>query len=137
MHGITLHNFLWGVPFELTVHNIGSANSIGNAVFLAADTRYATSRSTFMFHGVAFDRPAGRYVEGMLREMLNGIVNDQRRIVGIIAERTNISEDQAAGFFREAETHTAASAHELGIVHDVREFELPEGEPVITFAFNR
>ncbi len=60
-HGIALYNFLRGVSFELIAHNIGNVDSIGNAIFLAADVRYACKNSTFMFHGVGFDRPAGRY----------------------------------------------------------------------------
>ena len=137
MLGITLYNFLRSVPFSLTIHNIGNVDSIGNAVFLAADTRYTSAHSTFMFHGVGFDKPAGRYEEKPLREMLDGIGNDQRRIASIIAERTAIDEDEAAGFFREAQTHTAEYAKERGIVNDIREFKLPDGAPVISFVFKR
>ena len=88
--GISLYNFLRGVPFKLIVHNIGNVDSIGNAIFLAADVRYACPNSTFMFHGVGFDRPAGRYEEKALREMLDGLTADQRRIGSIITERTDI-----------------------------------------------
>ena len=137
MHGITLYNFLRSVPFDLTIHNIGNVDSIGNAVFLSANRRYASAHSTFMFHGVGFDKPAARYEEKALREMLDGLGNDQRRIASIIAERTAITEDEAAGFFREAQTHTAADARDRGIVNDIREFKLPTGAPVISFVFKR
>ena len=135
--GITLYQFLRGVPFKLIVHNIGNVDSIGNAIFLASDTRYSGANSTFMFHGVGTDRPAGRYEEKILREMLDGIRADQARIGSIIAERTDISEDEVQGLFREAQTQTAEFARQRGIVHDVREFELPAGEPVISFVFQR
>ena len=137
MHGITLYNFLRSVPFDLTIHNIGNVDSIGNAVFLAADTRFASAHTTFMFHGVGFDKPAGRFEEKALREMLDGIGSDQRRIASIIAERTAITEDEAAGLFREAQTHTAAHARERGIINDIREFQLPRSAPVISFVFKR
>ena len=135
--GITLYNFLRGVPFNLIIHNIGNVDSIGNAVFLAADTRYACAHSTFMFHGVGFDQPAARYEEKRLREMLDGIKADQRRIGDIIAERTNIGQDEAEGLFRESQTNTAEFARERGIIHEIREFELPDGAPVISFVFQR
>ena len=135
--GITLYNFLRGVPFNLIIHNIGNVDSIGNAIFLAADTRYACANSTFMFHGVGFDRPAGRYEEKLLREMLNGIGADQQRIGNIIADRTNIPQDEAEEFFREAQTKTAEFARERGIIDEVREFVLPIGAPVISFVFKR
>ena len=136
-NGITLYNFLRGVPFQLIVHNIGNVDSIGNAVFLAADTRYACPHSTFMFHGVGFDQQAGRYEEKKLREMLDGISSDQKRIGSIIASRTDIPQDEAEGFFREAQTKTAEFARDRGIVDEIREFHLPAGAPVFSFVFQR
>src|ERR1700735_763784 len=35
MNGMNLYNFLRALPLELTTHNIGNVDSIGNAVFLA------------------------------------------------------------------------------------------------------
>ncbi len=135
--GITLYNFLLGTPFKLTIHNIGNVDSIGNAVFLAADERFACARSTFMFHGVGFDREAGRFEEKQLREMLDGISADQRRIGDIITERTGIPQNEVDGFFREAQTKTAEFACDRGIVNDIREFNLPGGVPVFSFVFKR
>lgn len=137
MHGITLYNFLRGVPFELIVHNIGNVDSIGNAIFLGGQVRYACAHSTFMFHGVGFDKPAARYEEKSLREMLDGIGSDQRRIGSIITDRTTITQDEVEGLFREAQTKTAEFARERGIVHEIREFKLPGGAPVVSFVFKR
>jgi ATP-dependent protease ClpP protease subunit len=137
MHGMTLYNFLRGLPFKLFVHNIGNVDSIGNAVFLAGEERYACAHSTFMFHGVGFDRPPGRLEEKPLREMLQGIESDQKRIGSIITERTTIAEDEVQGLFREAQTKTAEFARERGIVHEIREFKLPPSQPVISFVVQR
>ena len=135
--GIALYNFLRGVPFRLTIHNIGNVDSIGNAVFLAADHRIACPNTTFMFHGVGFDSPATRYEEKILRERLEGILADQKRIGGIIVDRTSIPQDEVEGFFREAKTLTAELARERGIIHDIAEFNLPPNAPVVTFVFRR
>ena len=71
MHGVTLYNTLRALPIELTTHNTGTVNSIGNVVFLAGQTRYASPHSTFMFHGVGFDVQAqARFEEKILRERL-------------------------------------------------------------------
>ncbi|MGO9229015.1 MAG: ATP-dependent Clp protease proteolytic subunit [Bryobacteraceae bacterium] len=137
MHGMTLYNFLCGAPFNLIVHNLGNVDSIGNAIFLAGRERYACPHSTFMFHGVGFDRPAGRLEEKALREMLDGIESDQRRIGSVIADKTNLTPDEIQGLFREAQTKTAEFARERGIVHDIREFHLPPSHPVISFVFQR
>lgn len=135
--GMALYNFLRSVPFNLTAHNIGNVDSIGNAIFLAADKRVACANATFMFHGVGFDQQAGRYEEKPLREMLDGILSDQKRIGDIIIDRTSIKQDEVEGFFREAQTKTAKFARQRGIVHDVAEFHLPAGAPAISFVFQR
>src|SRR5438445_8342740 len=50
--GVTLYNYLRGLPCRLIMHNIGSIDSIANAIFLAADERFAAPNSAFVFHGV-------------------------------------------------------------------------------------
>jgi ATP-dependent protease ClpP protease subunit len=135
--GITLYNFLLGMPFRVIMHNIGNVDSIGNAIFLAGTERYACAQSTFMFHGVGFDRQATRFEEKMLREMLAGLLADQQRIAAVVAGRTAMNADEVEGFFREGQTKTAEFARERGIVHDIREFNLPPGAPVVSFVFQR
>ena len=135
--GVTLYNFIRGLPFEVIAHNIGNVDSIGNAVFLAADKRFACVHSTFMFHGVGFDKPASRYERKELQGMLDGIESDESRIAGIITDRTQISEKEAQKFFMLAQTKSAEFARDRGIVDDIREFHLPRGVPVVSFVFKR
>ena len=47
MNGMNLYNFLRGLPIRLTTHNVGNVDSIGNAVFLAGEHRYACPHSPF------------------------------------------------------------------------------------------
>ena len=81
MNGMNLYNVLKGMPFELTIHNVGNVDSIGNVVFLAGKERYSTSSATFMFHGVGFDIPPNKRLEEKdCRERLVGILSDQIRM---------------------------------------------------------
>ena len=137
MDGITLYNFLRGLPLRLITHNIGNVDSIGNVVFLAGEERLACKTATFMFHGVGQDRPAGRYEEKLLQEMLSSIQADQTRISRIIAAHTTISQDETETFFREAQTLVAEEARDRGIVHNIAEFHLPPNVPVISLVFPR
>jgi len=50
--GIALYNFLRALPVGIIMHNTGSIDSIANIVFLAADTRYSSVHSSFLFHGI-------------------------------------------------------------------------------------
>ena len=138
MNGMNLYNVLRGMPFRLTTHNVGNVDSIGNAVFLAGEPRYATSNATFMFHGVGFQtQPNQRLEEQLLQERLDSLVNDHRRIAAVIAERTMMGEDEVADLFRRAQTKDATYAVEKGIVDEVRDVQIPEGSPIVALIFQR
>jgi ATP-dependent protease ClpP protease subunit len=138
MNGLNIYNVLRAFPFKLITHNVGNVDSIGNAVFLAGEERYACPHSTFMFHGVGFDiNQPTRFDEKNLQERLDSILQDQRRIGGIINERTNLDTGQIGELFREARTKDADYAKSVGIVHDIRDVKIPLGEPIISLVFQR
>jgi len=138
MHGMNLYNVMKAFPFKLITHNVGNVDSIGNAVFLAGEERYACPQSTFMFHGVGFDAVAGqRLEEKLLREKLDSLLQDQLRIGAIIGDRTKLDDGQIGDLFRETRTKDANYALSVGIVHDVRDVNIPLGSPVISLVFKR
>lgn len=138
MDGLNVYNILRSMPFTLTTHNAGNVDSIGNVVFLAGTTRYATSNATFMFHGVGFDITSKtRLEEKNLRELMGNVDSDQRRIGSIIAQHTNLSVREIAGLFREAKTKDASWAVNKGIIHDIRDVQIPSGCPVISLVYQR
>jgi ATP-dependent Clp protease, protease subunit len=138
MNGMNVYNFLRALPCNLVTHNVGNVDSIGNAIFLAGDERYASPHSTFMFHGVGFDtEPGHRMEEKSLRERLEGVLADQKRIGDIINERTNLEAEQIEGLFREAQTKDAAYAVGVGIVHEIKDVEIPPGSPIVSLVFQR
>jgi ATP-dependent protease ClpP protease subunit len=108
MNGMNLYNTLRAMPFRLVTHNVGNVDSIGNAIFLAGEHRIACPHSTFMFHGVGFDiAGAMRFEEKLLRERLESLAADQKRIAAIIEERTNLEAHQIEPLFMEAQTKDA------------------------------
>jgi ATP-dependent Clp protease protease subunit len=139
MNGMNLYNVLRGMPFQLITHNVGNVDSIGNAVFLAGNPRYACPQATFMFHGVGFD-VAGqkvRFEEKILRERLDSVLSDQARIGAIIRERTKLQQSDIEGLFREAQTKDAAFAAACGIINEIRDVQIPQGTPVYSLVFQR
>jgi ATP-dependent protease ClpP protease subunit len=134
--GITIYNFLISLPIEVTTHNIGNIDSIGNAIFLAGKNRFACKHSTFMFHDVGFDVQNQRLEEKNLRESLDSLLADQKRIGDIISDRTKITPDKAGELFREARTKNSDEALEAGIIHEIRELQIPAGSPLLTLVFN-
>lgn len=138
MNGMNIYNVIRGLPCDVTMHNVGNVDSIGNAIFLAGSRRYACAHSTFMFHGVGFNSPQGlRLEEKFLRERLDSVVADQRRIGEILAERTTLTNEQIEGLFLEAQTKDSTFAIGCGIVHEIRNINIPPGGPVISLVFQR
>ena len=138
MSGLTLYNFLRSLPVPFTMHNVGNVDSIGNAIFVAADTRVACAHSTFMFHGVGFDvRTQMRFEQKNLNEMLSSILADQKRIGDLLREHTSLNQRQIRNFFREARTINSDTAKNAGIVHEVRDVNIPPGSPIFSLVFPR
>jgi ATP-dependent Clp protease protease subunit len=138
MNGMNLYNVLRALPLRLTTHNVGNVDSIGNAVFLAGETRYACPHSTFTFHGVGMDAdPGSRLEEKNLRECLDSVLADQERIASVMSERSNITTDVAENLFWAAQTKDAAYAASCGIIHEIRDVQIPLGAPVLALVFQR
>ena len=138
-HGMNLYNVMRAMPFRLVTHNVGNVDSIGNAVFLAGERRFACPHTTFMFHGVGFDQFNGapRLDEKYLRELMGNLLADQTRIASVIEERTNLDAAQVEPLFREAQTKDATYAVGVGIVHEIKDVEIPPGAPVVSLVFQR
>jgi ATP-dependent protease ClpP protease subunit len=137
MNGLNVYNFLRGLPARVITHNVGNVDSIGNAIFLAGEQRYAVPHSTFMFHGVGFNPDGARLEEKLLRERLGTILSDQSRIGSIIAERTLLPRKKIRGLFREAQTKDATYAVGCGIIHEIRDLQIPVGAPIHALVFKR
>lgn len=138
MNGMNLYNVMRAMPFKLSTHNVGNVDSIGNAIFLAGESRYASPHSTFMFHGVGMDpHPGQRLEEKLLSEIMDGVIADQKRIGSIIEERTSLNPEQVRDLFLEARTKDAAFAASCGIVDEVLDIDIPAGSPIISLVFQR
>jgi ATP-dependent protease ClpP protease subunit len=137
--GMTLYNTLRGMPYKVITHNVGNVDSIGNAVFLAGEERYACKHSTFMFHGVGFNvaNQTIRLEEKNVREFLDNILSNHARIGTIIEERTKIDKAAIPELFREAQTKDATFAVGVGIINEIRDINIPAGSSVISLVFQR
>lgn len=136
MHGINLYNVLRGLPFKLVTHNVGNVDSIGNAVFLAGEERYACQQSTFMFHGVGWEFN-GTLSAQKGREIVGSLTADESRISAIVEQRSKLSAAEIRTFFGEAHTMDATAALSAGLVDDIRDVSIPAGSTVITLMSKR
>jgi ATP-dependent Clp protease protease subunit len=132
--GVTLYNVLRALPAKIIMHNVGNVDSIGNAVFLAADERYTCEHASFMFHGVGI--PINNHMEEKsARALVGDILDSQLRIGRIIEARTNIKPNDVRKLFREARTKDANAALADGIVGGIQDVTIPPGAPVVSLVF--
>ena len=130
MHGMNLYNVLRAFSLKLTTHNVGNVDSIGNAIFLAGEERFACPHSTFMFHGVTTQLPAITAEAKSLRKRLDAISGDIQRSGNILVGRTRIRHEDVSNLFGEASTQETAFAVGGGIVHEVRDSRSRAGASV-------
>ncbi len=91
-----------------------------------------------MFHGVGFDiTDKIRLEEKNLRERLDSIKNDQQRIGKIISDNTSLKQADIEKLFLEAQTKDATYARTNGIIHDIRDIQIPAGATVLQLVFQR
>ena len=136
--GFALYNAVRAMPFELTTHNIGNVDSIGGIVFLAGTKRYAAKHSTFSLHGVGFTAERQtRFEEKLLREKLDSLIADRERIAAVYVERTKLSAEEIEQVFRSSLTEGPDFALKKGIIHEIRDAQIPPGAPVIQLVFQR
>lgn len=78
-----------------------------------------------------------RFEEKGLRERLDGLKSDQKRIGALMAERSTLTEEAIEGLFRETQTKDVAFAAGCGIVHEIRDVQIPPGSTVVSLVFQR
>ena len=131
--GITLYNFLKGIPAELVTHNIGSTNSIAAAVFCAGDRRLSVPHGVFLLHGVRANFAQGASLErDQLEERLRALQVDTENIAGIIAANTNPSEPQVLQDMLGRIALNPEEALAYGLVHEIIEEVFPAGAELIS-----
>jgi ATP-dependent Clp protease protease subunit len=132
--GITLYNFLLGLPVKVVMHNTGSVDSIATVIFLAGEERYAVPHSTFLFHGIhyTFSQP-GSLTINQLKEKVSSLEEDQNRMAGIVTERTQLTDDEIRELFSQGEAKDPIFAKSKGIIHSIRNLSIPPNALMTSF----
>jgi len=131
--GITLYNFLKGLPCNITMHNIGSIASIANVVFMAGKKRYASHGTSFHYHGVAGGMRKDQSVTvAHLQEMLSGFQQSENRIAKILISECGLTTEEIEARFRQGKSEDVDFALSKGIIHEIRDFRIPDGEQFVS-----
>ena len=140
-NGMALHNFLKSLPIDLTTHNVGDIDSIANVIFLAGKSRFMNANARFMLHGIAraYNTKTGHVSLGE-EEMVEGldyIRQDHARIAETIARHTKLTVKELRRAFKGGDTIVSPQqALAKGIVHEIKDFEIPTGARIMTVSDN-
>jgi ATP-dependent Clp endopeptidase proteolytic subunit ClpP len=132
-HGLSIHNFLKGLPIEVDTYNFGSVDSIGVVIFAAGNKRFTVPHSRFLIHGVKLNTNAKSTIdEKQLEEYLKSLQIDQRNIARVMADTTNKSIEEVENDMINRITLSPEQAKVYGLVHEVKVSLLEPGMQLIT-----
>lgn len=127
--GFALYFFLKSLPLPLTTHNIGSVESVGVPIFLAAEQRYACPGTRFLVHPLHWG--FGNLVaadHARVSEWRECLDFDAERYASIFDDATSQADartDIRDNLFGSARIFDAEQALAAGIVHGVVQARLP------------
>ncbi|MFQ6093374.1 MAG: ClpP family protease [bacterium] len=131
--GITLYNYLRGIPAQVETHNFGSVDSVAVVLFCAGSKRFCVPHARFLLHGIGFDvKKPTRFDEKILDERLKGIRIDRQNIARVIAENSSKSVEEVERDMFTGITLNPEQAKEYGLVHEIRSELFEKGAEVIT-----
>ncbi len=129
--GVALFNYLRGLPQKIVMHNVGSIDSIANAVFLAAEVRYAAPTSAFLLHGITWNFGQGAILTySQMQETMSRFDAAEQLTAQIIGDRTKLTPDEVRALFRQGESKAPSFALEKGLIHEIRNVQIPDGAPL-------
>jgi ATP-dependent protease ClpP protease subunit len=125
-HGLSLYNFLYGIPLEVATYNFGSVDSIGVILFCAGGNRYSVPNARFLIHGVSLNASGTiSFDERLLDEQLKGLRIDQSNIAKIIAFTSHKKEKDVVSDIHRRITLSPAEALEYGLVTEIKDTLMP------------
>jgi ATP-dependent Clp protease, protease subunit len=129
--GVCLYNFFRSLlPFDLTIYNCGSVQSMGTLAFLGAKFRKVSAHATFMIHRSRQKMEFGNAAE--LESCVEACTLDDSRIESILRAHLRLPDTLWEAFKSRDLTFNAVTSVELGIADEVVEFLPPREAKIMT-----
>jgi ATP-dependent Clp protease, protease subunit len=129
--GLNMAAILKSLPLKIVMHNIGQTDSVANVIFAAGDTRYAQTNSNFLFHGVMLNLNTTQALESQLNEAHKNCIRMREDIAKNFATYAGIELAEVAALMADGATILNAQEAQLkGIIHDIRNPEIPVGSQI-------
>ena len=126
--GISIYNFLKGIPIEVNTYNFGSVDSIGVVIFCSGINRYSVPHARFLLHPVSMQVIGNQiFDEPSIAERLNSLKADQSNIAKVIAFTINRPVEEVQGLIHARTTLEPEDASGIGLVTEIKSSLIPAG----------
>ncbi|HXF76022.1 MAG TPA: ATP-dependent Clp protease proteolytic subunit, partial [Methylomirabilota bacterium] len=120
-HGLSLYNFIAGMPAEVETHNFGSVDSIGVCIYCAGRKRLSVPDARFLRHPVSWNTNSGSSWEiEKLQQFIGSLKADSRNIATSVSRATGRPEEEIIRTISARTTLGPAEAKEFGLVHEIK-----------------
>ncbi len=99
---------------NLHTHIRGNAGSMAVPLFLAGDRRTMDNDATLFLHNILQGFAEGNFDAATLREIADGLDEDDRKYAAYVASRTSLSVEQVLALMEEDTTLSASEAYIYG-----------------------
>jgi len=131
--GISLYNFLKGLPITVNTYNFGSVDSIGVVVFCSGSNRYSVPNARFLLHPVSMQIVGNQvFDEPLLEERLNVMKADQTNIARVISFTINKPVDSVLKLIHNRTTFDPETALKNGLITEIKSGLVPAGAQLIS-----
>jgi len=136
--GISIYNFLKGLPIEVNTYNFGSVDSIGVVIFCAGQNRYSVPHARFLLHPVSMQVLANQtFDEPLIAERLNALKSDQSNIAKVISATINKSVTEVQNLIHARTSLEPEQAQQAGLVTEIKSGLIPSGANLFSIYDNQ
>jgi len=131
--GISIYNFLKGLPIEINTYNFGSVDSIGVVIFCAGQNRFSVPHARFLLHPVSMQVLANQaFDEPLIAERLNALKSDQSNIAKVISATINKTVVEVEKLIHARTSLEPEQAQDKGLVTEIKSSLIPAGANIIS-----
>lgn len=131
--GISMYNYLKGIPVTVETVNFGIVDSISVIIFCAGQKRISVPNARFLIHDI-FRSINGTLSlsEVQLNEWIKSLKKDRENIVKIISDTTGKSNKRIENLIKKGEVLDPVGAKEIGLVQEINKVVIEEGVKVLS-----
>lgn len=135
--GFTLYNFLVSLQSKITItmHNIGTIDSIANVIFMGGQKRYAAPNASFLYHGIVMNFSSGGYGRAILKENLSRLDGMETRMADTISKNSKLTTEELKEFFQQGEGKDVNFALTKDVIHEIKTPAVPQGVVHLAMSF--